>query len=35
VTLRCTDEDGFARSRARFEDVVGFLDGDGTSALSH
>ncbi len=29
------DEDGFARSRARFEEVVGFLDGDGASALSH
>ena len=32
---RCVDEDGFARSRARFEEVVGFLDGDGAAALSH
>ena len=33
--LRCVDEDGFARSRARFEEVVGFLDGGGAIALSH
>jgi hypothetical protein len=29
------DEDGFDRSRARFEEVVAFLDGDGANALSH
>lgn len=28
-------DDGFARSRARFEEVVGFLDGDGAGGLSH
>ena len=33
--LARNDEDGFARSRARFEEVVGFLDGDGASGLSH
>ena len=32
---RCIDTDVFARSRARFEEVVGFLDGDGAGALSH
>jgi hypothetical protein len=32
---RCAEDDGFARSRARFEEVVGFLDGDGAAALSH
>jgi len=31
----CVDEDGFARSRAHFEEVVGFLDGQGASGLSH
>jgi hypothetical protein len=30
-----TDDDAFARSRACFEEVVGFLDGDGAAALSH
>ena len=35
MMLRCVDKDGFARSRARFEEVVGFLDGDGADALSH
>jgi hypothetical protein len=35
VVLPPSDEDGFARSRARFEEVVGFLDGDGAAALSH
>jgi hypothetical protein len=29
------DDDGFDRSRARFEEVVGFLDGEGAAALSH
>lgn len=29
------EEDGFAQSRARFEEVIGFLDGEGASALSH
>jgi hypothetical protein len=32
---RGVDQDGFARSRAGFEEVVGFLDGDGAAALSH
>jgi hypothetical protein len=32
---RRVDEDAFARSRSRFEEVVGFLDSDGASALSH
>ncbi len=31
----CADEDGFARSRAHFEEVIGFLDGGGASGLSH
>ncbi len=29
------DDDAFARSRARFEEVVAFLDGDGAAALTH
>jgi hypothetical protein len=29
------DNDAFARSRARFEELVGFLDGDGACGLSH
>ena len=33
--LHCVQDDGFARSRDRFEEVVGFLDGDGASGLSH
>ena len=33
--LHCVRDDGFARSRARFEEVVGFLDGDGARGLSH
>ncbi len=33
--LHCVRDDGFARSRARFEEVVGFLDGDGAGGLSH
>jgi hypothetical protein len=32
---RSVEDDAFAPSRARFEEVVGFLDGDGASALSH
>jgi len=28
------EEDRFARSRARFEEVIGFLDGAEASALS-
>ena len=32
---RRVDEDAFSRSRSRFEEVVGFLDSDGASALSH
>ena len=34
-TQRSVEESGFDRSRARFEEVVGFLDGDGASVLSH
>jgi hypothetical protein len=30
-----TDDDGFARSRARFEEMVGFLDGAGAAELDH
>ncbi len=33
--LRGIDEYGFARSRACFEEIVGFLDGEGANALSH
>lgn len=32
--MRC-DDDGFARSRDRFEEVVGFLDGEGAARLAH
>ncbi|MFN2503621.1 MAG: ISKra4 family transposase [Acidimicrobiales bacterium] len=32
---RNIDDDAFARSRARFEEVVGFLDGEGAATLSH
>lgn len=34
-TQRGVNDSSFARSRARFEEVVGFLDGDGASGLSH
>jgi hypothetical protein len=30
-----SDDDGFARSRARFEQMVGFLDGGGAAQLDH
>ncbi len=30
-----SNEDGFARSRARFDEVVGFLDGGGAAQLDH
>ncbi|MBK5221545.1 MAG: ISKra4 family transposase [Acidimicrobiia bacterium] len=33
--LRCADDDRFARSRDRFEEVVGFLDGEGAAGLTH
>jgi len=29
------DDDGFARSRARFEEMVGFLDGGAAAGLDH
>jgi hypothetical protein len=29
------NEDGFARSRARFEEMLGFLDGGGAAQLDH
>lgn len=34
-TMHCADDDGFARSRDRFEEVVGFLEGKGAAALTH
>jgi hypothetical protein len=30
-----TEDDDFARSRARFEEMVGFLDGGGAAELAH
>ncbi len=27
--------DGFARSKERFEELVGFLDGEGAATLDH
>mgnify|MGYP001306988847 CR=1 FL=1 len=33
--LRCAKDDGFARSRDRFEELVGFLAGDGAAELTH
>jgi len=35
MQMCCADEDGFARSRARFEETVGFLDGEGAAGLDH
>ena len=35
MQLARTDDDGFARSRARFEGMVGFLDGAGAAELDH
>jgi hypothetical protein len=35
MQLPDADDDGFARSRARFEQVVGFLDGGGAARLEH
>lgn len=32
---RSSDDDGFTTSRAKFEQVVGFLDGEAASGLSH
>ncbi len=29
--LHCVDGDGFARSRARFEEAVGLLEGEGST----
>ena len=31
----CAQDDGFARSRDRFEEVVGFLEGGGSAGLTH
>ena len=33
--LHSVGNDGFARSRACFGEVVGFLDGEGARRLSH
>ena len=33
--MGCIDIDSFARSRTRFGEIVGFLDGDRAGALSH
>jgi hypothetical protein len=33
--VRCVEGDGFARSRHRFEEVVGFLDGQAAAGLTH
>jgi hypothetical protein len=35
MQLAGTDDDGFARSRARFEQMVGLLDGAGAAELDH
>lgn len=35
MMVRCAEDDGFARSRDRFEEVVGFLDGQGAAGLTH
>lgn len=33
--VRCVEDDGFTRSRDRFEEVVDFLDGQGAAGLTH
>jgi len=35
MQLLGTEDDDFARSRARFEEMVGFLDGGGAAELAH
>jgi hypothetical protein len=35
MQLARTEDDGFARSRARFEEMLGFLDGAGAAGLDH